>query len=122
MIATKGLRHIQFVVRDKERALAFYARLFGVEEQFRDGGAIFASVPGGGDMLTFAEQREWQPGEHKGLRHFGFAVDRDLDVAAARAEIEAAGGTRIRSGEHGEGEPYIYFFDLDGYEVELYAS
>jgi catechol 2,3-dioxygenase-like lactoylglutathione lyase family enzyme len=121
MIPTGGLRHIQFLVRDAERSFAFYHRLFGLEEQFRDGPAIFASVPGGGDMITFAGWPAWEPGTHHGLRHFGFAIDPDLDIAAAAAEIEAAGGTNIRTGEHGEGEPYVYFNDLDGYEVELFT-
>ncbi|MEX0749280.1 MAG: VOC family protein [Dehalococcoidia bacterium] len=121
MIRTRGLRHIQFLVRDAERSFAFYQRLFGIEEQFRDGSAVFASVPGGGDMITFAGSSDWRPGAHAGLRHFGFAIDPGTDVAAARAEIEAAGGTAIRSGEHEDAKPYIYFTDLDGYEVELYT-
>jgi catechol 2,3-dioxygenase-like lactoylglutathione lyase family enzyme len=119
MIRTRGLRHIQILVRDADRALAFYQRLFGIEEQFRDGPAIFASTPDGGDMITFAGWPAWQPAPHQGLRHFGLSIDPDLDIAAAVAEIEAAGGTDIRTGAHGEGEPYIYFHDLDGYEVEL---
>jgi catechol 2,3-dioxygenase-like lactoylglutathione lyase family enzyme len=121
VIPTRGLRHIQFLVRDADRAFAFYQLLFGLEEQFRDAGAIFASVPGGGDMVTFAGSPEWRPGEHRGLRHFGFAIDPDIDIESAAAEIEAAGGTAIRTGEHGEGQPYIYFKDLDGYEVELFT-
>jgi catechol 2,3-dioxygenase-like lactoylglutathione lyase family enzyme len=122
MIQTKGLKHIQFVVRDADRALDFYRRLFGMEELFRDGSAIFARVPGAGDMVTFAGSAAWQPGSHRGLRHFGFFIEPDTNIPAAVAEIKAAGGTDIRSGEHGPGEPYIYFTDLDGYEVELYSS
>jgi len=119
MIRTEGLRHIQILVRDADRAFAFYHRLFGIEEQFRAGPAIFASVPGGGDMITFAGWPEYKPGTHQGLRHFGFSIDPGVDIAAAVAEIEAAGGTDIRTGTHGEGQPFIYFIDLDGYEVEL---
>jgi len=121
MIPTRGLRHIQFLVRDADRAFAFYERLFGIEERFRDGPAIFASVPGGGDMITFAGWSAWEAGTHQGLRHFGFAIDPNIDIAAAVAEIKAAGGTQIRTGEHAKGEPYIYFTDLDGYEVELFV-
>jgi catechol 2,3-dioxygenase-like lactoylglutathione lyase family enzyme len=121
MIRTHGLRHIQFVVRDAERSLAFYRHLFGVEELFREGTTIFAGVPGGGDMITLAESPDWRAGAHSGLRHFGFTIDPDVDIVAACAEIEAAGGTGVRSGEHEPAKPYIYFKDLDGYDVELFA-
>lgn len=119
MIRSHGLRHIQIEVRDSERALSFYQRLLGMEEQFRHESGIFASVPGGGDMITFAQSPEFRPGEQRGLRHFGFAVDPDFDVDAAVREIEAAGGKVVRTGSRGPQEPYIYFEDLDGYEVEL---
>jgi catechol 2,3-dioxygenase-like lactoylglutathione lyase family enzyme len=121
MIPTRGLRHIQLLVRDAERSFAFYHRLFGIEEQFRDGPAIFASVPGGGDMITLAGWPAWEPGAHQGLRHFGFALDLGADIPAAVALIDQSGGTAIRTGEHEEGKPFVYFIDLDGYEVELYT-
>ena len=37
MIQTQGLTHIHLVVRDLDRSLAFYTRVFGLEEQFREG-------------------------------------------------------------------------------------
>lgn len=119
MIPTRGLRHIQIDVRDPERSLAFYGQLLGMKELFRDAGALFAQVPGGADMITFARSPDRRNGDHGGLRHFGFAVARDFDTEAAVREIEDAGGTVLRTGEHGPGQPYIYFEDLDGYEVEL---
>jgi len=33
MISTKGLTHVQLTVRDLERSLAFYTRVFGLKEQ-----------------------------------------------------------------------------------------
>jgi catechol 2,3-dioxygenase-like lactoylglutathione lyase family enzyme len=38
MIRTKGLTHVQLTVRDLERSLRFYQRVFGLQERFREGG------------------------------------------------------------------------------------
>ena len=37
MIGTLGLTHIHLMVRDLERSLTFYKRVFGLEERFREG-------------------------------------------------------------------------------------
>jgi hypothetical protein len=34
--------------------------------------------------------------------------------------VERAGGTILRRGEFCPGEPYVFFHDLDGYEVEIW--
>jgi len=122
MIATGGLRHIQIKVRDVERSLRFYEMLFGVEEQFRGDDAVFVSVPGGGDLITIARARtNDSPGHRGGVAHFGFAIDPGADLDAAVRDIDAAGGTAVRRGEHERGKPFVYFTDLDGYEVELWT-
>jgi catechol 2,3-dioxygenase-like lactoylglutathione lyase family enzyme len=36
MIRTQGLTHIHLMVRDLDRALTFYQRVFGLEERFRE--------------------------------------------------------------------------------------
>ena len=38
---------------------------------------------------------------------------------AAITEVEAAGGTLIRRGEHAPGVPFAYIRDPDGYVIEL---
>ncbi len=121
MIKTGGLRHIQFVVRDGERSLAFWRQLLGVEEQFREANLIFVSVPGGDDLITLHESADGPAGAAGGVVHFGFALEPGIDIDAAVGEIEEAGGRILRTGSHGDGKPYIYFTDLDGYEIELYT-
>jgi catechol 2,3-dioxygenase-like lactoylglutathione lyase family enzyme len=37
MIRTRGLTHIHLMVRDLDRSLTFYQRVFGLEERFREG-------------------------------------------------------------------------------------
>lgn len=46
MIETHGLTHISLSVEDPERSLAFYRKLFGVRESFRDEHSIQVLGPG----------------------------------------------------------------------------
>jgi len=90
---TQGLTHIHLMVRDLERAVAFYTRVFGLKEQFREGASmVFLNTPGRDDMVTLNEDPR---------------------------EVEAAGGTLIRRGEHAPGVPFAYVRDPDGYVLEL---
>ena len=53
MIRTQGLTHIHLMVRSLERSLAFYTRVFGLKEQFREGASmVFLNTPGRDDMVT----------------------------------------------------------------------
>jgi len=53
---TRGLTHIHLMVRDLERALAFYTRVFGLKEQFREGPSmVFLNTPGRDDMVALNE-------------------------------------------------------------------
>jgi catechol 2,3-dioxygenase-like lactoylglutathione lyase family enzyme len=124
MIKTLGLRHIQINVQDAERARAFYAELFAAEEQFREGDTIFVSIPGGGDLLTLHQPGASEPlygRDRGGLVHFGFALPEGTDMNDAERQVIGAGGTDLRRGDHGPGKPFLYFHDLDGYEVELWT-
>lgn len=40
MIKTHGLTHISLAVRDPNRSLSFYEKVFGVEEYYRDENSI----------------------------------------------------------------------------------
>jgi len=125
VIKTYGLRHIQIKVKDVERAFSFYAELLGFEEQFRDGGrTIFASIPDGDDLITLHQPEASEPLyglDRGGLLHFGFALPEGTNMSDAERQVIAAGGTDLRRGEHEAGKPFLYFHDLDGYEVELWT-
>src|SRR5256714_8996503 len=111
MIKTFGLRHIQINVQDAARALAFYAELFGAEEQFRAGDdTIFASIPGGGDLLTLHQPSASEPlygRDRGGLVHFGFALPEGIDMNDAERQVIAAGGNDLPRGEHEPGKPCL---------------
>ncbi len=122
MIQTQGLTHIHLVVRDLERSLEFYQRVFGMEEQFREGRCmVFLKTPGSGDLITLNEDpsEAHLAGVNGGINHFGFRLKDFSDVDAAIEEIEAAGGQLIKRGEHSPGVGFAYVRDPDGYVFEL---
>jgi len=122
MIQTQGLTHIHLVVRDLDRSLTFYKRVFGLEERFRDGRCmVFLNTPGSRDLITLnKDPNEAQmAGVNGGVNHFGFRLAEGSDLDSAVAEVEAAGGTLVKRGEHTPGVPFAYIRDLDGYLIEL---
>ncbi|PYO51283.1 MAG: hypothetical protein DMD72_00040 [Gemmatimonadetes bacterium] len=53
-------------------------------------------------------------------KHFGFRLTDPRDIDKAAAAIEKAGGKIKHRGEFVPGEPYVFFSDPDGYEVEVW--
>jgi predicted enzyme related to lactoylglutathione lyase len=97
------LRHFAVVVRDLERAAAFYERVFDLQRVGRDdleiGSGIYLS-DGVINLALLQYKSAAAAGVENlddlvGAHHFGFKVD---DLEAAQRRIEAAGGT--------------FFFDL----------
>jgi catechol 2,3-dioxygenase-like lactoylglutathione lyase family enzyme len=122
MIDTKGITHLHVIVRDIERSLRFYQRVFGMRELFREGSTmVFLRTPGANDTLTLNEDpilRD-RAGNNGGFQHFGFRLLDKADLDRAVHEVEAAGGRLLRRGEHEPGHPYAYVADPDGYTLEL---
>lgn len=118
MIKTHGLNHISLSVRDPEASLAFYTKLFGVREYFREGNVIQALGPGPHDVIVF-ERRDGH-GTRGGIDHFGFRLTDPKDIDDAVREAEAAGAKILRQGEFAPGLPYVYIADPDGYVIEIW--
>jgi len=119
MIETHGLTHISLAVRDPQQSLAFYVRVFGVREYFRDESQIQVQGPGPFDVLAFCRAPD-AAGRSGGIQHFGFRLKRPDEISRAVAEVQQAGGTILRQGEFSPGYPYAYVTDPDGYEIELW--
>jgi catechol 2,3-dioxygenase-like lactoylglutathione lyase family enzyme len=119
MVKTHGLTHISLAVRDPERSLRFYERVFGAEEYHRDESSIQAKGPGAFDVLAFERDPE-AAGRAGGIRHFGFRLQSPDDIDAAVEEVLRAGGELVRRGEFSPGFPFAYVRDPDGYEIEIW--
>ncbi len=119
MIKTHGLTHISLAVRDPERTLAFYQKVFGVKEYFRDENSIQVLGPGSHDVIAF-EKDVANAGKSGGIAHFGFRLVNAADINSAVGEVTQAGGTVIRRGEFGPGLPFAFVQDPDGYEIEIW--
>src|ERR1700694_4543966 len=106
IVTTRGLTHIHLMVRDLDRALAFYTRVFGLEERFREGRhMIFLGTPGRDDLITLNEDPRGGEvaGGNGGVDHFGFRLPNQAGFDVAIDEVEAAGGRLIQRGEHAPG-------------------
>ena len=118
MIDTHGLNHISLSVRDPERSLAFYQKLFGVREYHRDADGIQVRGPGPHDVLVF--ERRASHGTAGGIDHFGFRLTDPGHIDQALQEARAAGARILRHGEFAPGQPYLYIEDPDGYTIEIW--
>lgn len=118
-VRTHGLTHVALAVRDPRRSFEFYHAIIGVVKVYDDGAFLQAQTPGTRDVIVF-ERNHDAAGKRGGVAHFGFRLTRAADIERARAAIERAGGTITDTGEFVPGEPYVFFRDPDGYEVEIW--
>ena len=119
MVETFGLTHIALGVRDPERAYRFYKKVLGAVAVYRGGDFVQAQTPGSRDVLLF-ERSANGGGRSGGIKHFGFRLTDPAHIAGAIRAVKAAGGTILDHGEFVPGEPYVFFRDPDGYEVEIW--
>ena len=68
----------------------------------------------------FLKRKKAYHGKTGGIAHFGFRLRDAKDIDEMAGRIKSAGGTIIDKGEFVPGEPYVFFKDPDGYEVEIW--
>lgn len=119
MIKTLGLTHLALTVSDPERSFQFYHDVFGMLAVYREQNFIQAQTPTARDILVLEKGTE-NVGQSGGIKHFGFRLTDARDIDRAATAIERAGGKIIHRGEFVPGEPYVFFTDPDGYEVEVW--
>jgi catechol 2,3-dioxygenase-like lactoylglutathione lyase family enzyme len=119
MIKTLGLTHLALTVSDLNRSFQFYHDVFGMLAVYREPHFIQAQTPGSRDVLVLEEGTD-NVGLSGGIKHFGFRLADARDIDRAATTLERAGGKIKHRGEFCPGEPYIFFADPDGYEVEVW--
>ena len=115
---TYGLTHIAIAVKDLDQTLAFYQKVFEVKVMYHKDDFLQVTTPGSNDIIVF-EKKKADYGKTGGIAHFGFRLRDAKDIDEMAKRIKSAGGTIIDKGEFVPGEPYIFFKDPDGYEVEI---
>ena len=118
-VKTRGLTHVALAVRDPQRSLQFYQAVLGVIPVYEQDDFVQVQTPGSWDVLVF-ERQPARAGKAGGIAHFGFRLHRAADIDHAKAAVTAAGGTIRDHGEFVPGEPYMFFTDPDGYEIEIW--
>lgn len=116
---TYGLTHIAIAVKDLDETLRFYQKVFEVEVMYRKVDFLQVTTPGADDIIVF-EKKKADYGKTGGIAHFGFKLRKAGDIGEMAKRIKSAGGTIIDKGEFVPGEPYIFFKDPDGYDVEIF--
>ena len=119
MIKTYGLTHIALPVKNIKRSSAFYHTILGTKEMYRYPDFIQVQTPGSRDIIVFQKQKR-KVNRIKNDFHFGFRLQKSLSTKKMIEAIRKAGGKIKETGEFVPGEPYIFFYDPDGYEIEIW--
>ena len=117
---TYGLTHLAIAVRDVERTMKFYHDVFDMQTMYHENGFIQLTTPGCNDILVFEEKKDSPIGQTGGIAHFGFRLKNASDIEEITEKVILAGGTIVDKGEFVPGSPFVFFKDLDGYEVEVW--
>ena len=119
MLKTFGLTHIALPVKNVKRSSAFYHKIFGTKEMYHYPDFIQVQTPGSKDIIVFQKQAV-QSKKPKSNFHFGFRLTRPVSIKKMIDLIKSAGGKVKETGEFNSHEPYIFFYDPDGYEIEIW--
>jgi len=112
------LNHVALTVSDRERSAAFYAEHFGLVERLHDDEHLFIIGSSDGSVLALSEGPP--PADLPRTNHFGFQLEAEDEVRAARERLRAAGVTETEWQDQG-GTVRVQVADPDGYRVELFA-
>ena len=117
---TYGLTHLAISVKDIERTLQFYCSVFDMQVMYHEKDMIQLTTPGCSDILVFQQSDDDVVGKTGGIFHFGFRLRQAEDIIAVEEKILKVGAVIKEKGEFVPGSPYIFFYDPDGYEIEVW--
>jgi len=120
MIKTYGLTHIALAVSDLKRTLQFYKEIFGAVPMYQEETWAQVQTPGSHDIIVFEERPLIAGKKSGGIQHFGFRLIDTVSIPEIKEKLQQLQAEILDSGEFVPGEPYIFFLDPDGYEIEVW--
>lgn len=117
---TYGLTHLAILVKDLKRTLAFYKEVFDAAVMYEEASWAQITTPGSHDIIVFEQSASPSVGKTGGIVHFGFRLREPGQIDEMVRRVKKAGGKIKEQGEFVAGSPYVFFFDPDGYEIEIW--
>src|SRR4051812_21393945 len=117
---TFGLTHLALAVRDVSRSVDFYHQLFGTQVMYQESDWAQITTPGSNDILVFELKPRLAGKSGGGVLHFGFRLKEPREIQKIRQTLDQMKVPIVKEGEFVPGEPFIFFKDPDGYEVEVW--
>ena len=103
---------------DPERSFRFYEAVLGVVAVYRDDNFIQAQTPAAATSWSSSATQQ-KAGKPAACCISASASPSSRHRGRGRGDL-AAGGKIREKGEFVPGEPYVFFTDPDGYEVEIW--
>jgi catechol 2,3-dioxygenase-like lactoylglutathione lyase family enzyme len=117
----KANTHLQLIVADLERSLAFYRQAVGMEEVFREGPlmAILKSSSSDETITLHTRPAFTDLTRDVGVAPVGFRLGRGAGIADVIAKVTAAGGKCIGRAANHPSAAFTHVVDPDGYLVQI---
>lgn len=119
MLQTYGLTHIALKVKDLDKSRLFYQQMFGCKVMYETDKFVQIQTPGANDIIVLEKAGEVSQNDNR-IIHFGFRLKNPQAVDFLIEHVKKAGGQIKEAGEFVPGEPYVFLFDPDGYEIEIW--
>ncbi len=125
---TGGINHVNLVVSDLARSVAFYRAALGFEDAGTGSGITFMRTPGAGDLLGLQPAggdldrlagKARTPGDSGGVDHIGFAVESPAMIDLLVQRVQEHGGSLLWRTENELGGASAFVIDPDGYVLQL---
>jgi catechol 2,3-dioxygenase-like lactoylglutathione lyase family enzyme len=125
---TGGINHVNLLVSDLARSVAFYRAALGFEDAGTGAGITFMRTPAAGDLLALQPAggdldrlagKARTPGDSGGVDHIGFAVESPAMIDRLVQRVQEHGGSLLWLTENEQGNVSAFVTDPDGYVLQL---
>ena len=112
----KRVQSVYYTVKDMDRAVAFYDKVFGMKLKFRDGNK-WTQLDGGNVSVALSSPEESASAD--GGAVVAFEVE---DIVAFEARLKEAGAAIIQRRDMGSHGKVLAFRDSEGNIVQVFAK